>query len=134
MLTGKTLTLFCFLILIPLVFASCSDNKTSQESAKSPPKQEQQAAQTAPQTETPAPAQQTTASSGGACADLLTSACVQCHTLGRICQKLGKKNSRSWSRSGKRMVSKGSKLNSNQIGQIIDCLASEAPDIQAVCK
>ena len=68
------------------------------------------------------------------CAELLTNKCISCHSMDRVCQKLGKKNEKRWKRTVKRMVKRGTKLTKTELKDVVICLAEQSPGTLQVCK
>ena len=68
------------------------------------------------------------------CINLLIGKCRECHYLTRICQSLDKKGKWQWKRSIRTMVNRGAEVSRRQEKQLLDCLASKAPDVVAFCE
>jgi len=140
---GGTLrrTGFVAVLGLALLVSACSDNKeqpatavSSKEVSQQSPGQQPAGSQTAA---TPAATSQNAppAGGGGACAQMLTAKCSECHALTRICEKLGKKSKARWQRTIDRMIERGSKLAPEESATILVCLDKGATnDLQEACR
>lgn len=79
---------------------------------------------------------------GETCTELLQGRCETCHYLTRVCQKVEKDLTRkswfggtvgSWKRTIRNMVRQGAKLDSDEERQLVECLASPAPEVLDFC-
>lgn len=61
---------------------------------------------------------------GQECLEMLTQNCTSCHYKTRICDKIGKKNRRSWKNTAKRMARYGLKLDKADLDQVTECLVA----------
>lgn len=61
---------------------------------------------------------------GQDCFALLEQNCTSCHYKNRICEKIGKKNRRSWKNTTKRMLRYGLELDKTGLDEITECLVS----------
>lgn len=113
-----------------ICLAGCSGDK-GQSDTPAPPKEATKTASPA-QTQTP-PA--STSGAGGVCSALLTAKCTECHSLARVCEKLGKKSNTRWQRTIDRMVDRGAKVNTDEKSALLACLESGATnDLQEACR
>lgn len=72
--------------------------------------------------------------SGQECADQVLANCSKCHYPVRICEKLGKKSTRDWKVTIKRMLRYGLVLNETDQESILNCLTSLSKDSGKLCK
>jgi hypothetical protein len=68
------------------------------------------------------------------CLELLEQKCTSCHYNTRICKKLGKKNTRAWKSTVKRMLRYGLKMDKQEQEKSVDCLLSMKKDPGPFCK
>lgn len=68
------------------------------------------------------------------CLELLQNRCQRCHSLSRVCQKVGEKSKRRWAATLKRMVKRrGADLSGAEQDFLLNCLAIPAPAIKEEC-
>ncbi|MEN8135285.1 MAG: hypothetical protein ABFS18_07080 [Thermodesulfobacteriota bacterium] len=72
-------------------------------------------------------------SAGQSCCELLEQKCTSCHYKSRICDKVGKKNRRSWKNTTKRMIRYGLKLDKSEVDKITDCLVALEENSEKFC-
>lgn len=124
------LTVVCALFLF---LPGCSDEQGKSDTPAAP-KGTTQPSPAPPQTP-PAPQAATPAGGSGACSALLTAKCVECHTVARICEKIGKKSKSRWQRTLDRMVERGAKMTPEESAALLVCLENGATnDLQGACK
>ncbi len=70
----------------------------------------------------------------GPCEEIIESRCVQCHYATRICQKLGKKNTRKWAGTIKKMKKHGAKLTQAEEKTLLQCLSKPENEMQEFCQ
>lgn len=70
---------------------------------------------------------------GQDCSEILEQNCISCHYKTRICNKIGKKNRRSWKNTTKRMIRYGLKLDKSELNKVTDCLVSLEEDPKTFC-
>lgn len=70
---------------------------------------------------------------GQDCSEMLEQNCTSCHYKTRICNKIGKKNKRSWKNTTKRMMRYGLKLDNTELKEITRCLVALEEDSKKFC-
>lgn len=70
---------------------------------------------------------------GQDCGEMLNTKCTGCHYNTRVCEKIGKKNRRSWQNTTKRMIRYGLKITKAEIDEITDCLVSLENNPEIFC-
>ena len=71
---------------------------------------------------------------GQDCVEMLEQNCTSCHYKSRICDKVGKKNRRSWKNTTKRMIRYGLKIDKSEVSKITDCLVSLEENSEKFCE
>lgn len=121
-----------------LSLSACSDNQgndgpTGKDSSSQVPPVHKAALQT--QSAVPTPVQTSPATSPvGSCASLATAKCIECHSMTRVCEKLGRKSKSRWKRTIRRMIDRGAKIDSGEAATLLDCLDSGVKDLQSLCQ
>jgi len=116
-----------------MVLSGCSDDQGKSDApapaAVSQPGSAQTPTASSPQTPT-APG-----GAGGSCTALMTAKCIECHSMARVCEKLGKKSKARWQRTIDRMVERGAKLTPKESADMLVCLENGATnDLQESCR
>ncbi|MBA3015181.1 MAG: hypothetical protein KKD63_14230 [Proteobacteria bacterium] len=118
-----------------LNLSACSDNKGDEAPIGAiGPTQSAPEKKAEPQTQPVDSTQPSTVSPDGVCASLVTAKCVECHSMARVCEKLGKKSKSRWSRTINRMIDRGAKINSDEIAALLDCLDGKISKSDVVCQ
>ena len=68
------------------------------------------------------------------CSSLVDAKCTRCHYKTRICEALGTKSVRQWSKSIKFMIRQGAELTEDEQRKVIACLSSLPPGSEIVCR
>jgi hypothetical protein len=58
------------------------------------------------------------------CTEKLEQNCISCHYNTRVCEKIGKKNKRSWKNTVKRMIRYGLEIDQAEVDKITECLVA----------
>lgn len=68
------------------------------------------------------------------CAQILNARCAACHHATRICQKLGRKNTKGWKRTISNMVRHGAQISSAETDTLVRCLDLQMEEVQQYCQ
>ena len=68
------------------------------------------------------------------CSSIINAKCVRCHYKTRICDALGTKSVREWTRSINFMIKQGAELSDDEKNKVIACLSSLPKGSEIVCK
>lgn len=127
-----------FIGLCSLIFSlsACSDSKENDVPVGNTQTSSTPAQKTEPEahTDSSLPTASPAPSSGGPCASLTTAKCIECHSMARVCEKLGKKSKSRWKRTINRMIDRGAKISADESAALLDCLDSGIKDLQSVCQ
>ncbi len=68
------------------------------------------------------------------CTAIMDTHCVVCHHATRICQKLGRKNTKGWKRTISNMIKHGAQLTPAEEEALLQCLDQQQQEIKEYCQ
>ncbi len=68
------------------------------------------------------------------CAELLATKCTVCHTIARICQRLGEFNKKEWRHLTDNMISRGARVSQEEKTTLVECLARPDEEVKSSCQ
>ncbi len=74
------------------------------------------------------------ASGSGEASGLVFAKCASCHSLKRVCRKIGKKDLAAWKKTNQRMADMGMTITAEELDMISSYLTTAKPDDSPVCK